>query len=159
MPYPGVDIDLRYQPWGLRANARYHPIGAHHNCWGALSELLPVREVFMMAIMNSLTDKPNWERKVFDEDIVARWRREALDMSEDALYETIVRDKRLPQEKEPEDESEHPNYSRDQLIKPRTKFVSEKAFDYVSDLIYLMSALMVFECEIMANSDAVYCRA
>ncbi|OMP86937.1 hypothetical protein BK809_0000613 [Diplodia seriata] len=37
-----------------------------------------VRERSMLAVMNALTDKPDWERKVFDDTIVARWRTEAV---------------------------------------------------------------------------------
>lgn len=40
-------------------------------------ERLTVREVSMLALMDSITDKPNWDQKVFDEDIVAKWRTEA----------------------------------------------------------------------------------
>ncbi|GAP87876.2 putative duf1665 domain-containing protein [Rosellinia necatrix] len=38
---------------------------------------LKVREVRMMDFMNQITDKPGWERKVFDEDIVKAWYEEA----------------------------------------------------------------------------------
>ncbi|KAH8898840.1 hypothetical protein GQ53DRAFT_791060 [Thozetella sp. PMI_491] len=86
--YPGVDTDLRYYPQGH--NAMRYGIGAHHNCRGCKSELLTVREVAMMALMDKLTDKPDWYQKVFDEDIVAKWRQEALTQSEDDLYKQIV---------------------------------------------------------------------
>lgn len=32
----------------------------------------------MLAVMNLLTDKDEWLRKVFDENIVERWRKEAV---------------------------------------------------------------------------------
>lgn len=32
----------------------------------------------MMAIMDRLTDKPEWQRKVFDSEIVAKWKAEAM---------------------------------------------------------------------------------
>ena len=32
----------------------------------------------MMAIMDKITDKPDWDRKVFDDTIVHKWRQEAL---------------------------------------------------------------------------------
>lgn len=32
----------------------------------------------MMEFMNQITDKPDWERKVFEEAIVNKWREEAL---------------------------------------------------------------------------------
>ncbi|KAI0970801.1 hypothetical protein F4678DRAFT_461931 [Xylaria arbuscula] len=39
---------------------------------------LKVREIRMMEFMNQITDKPEWERKVFDEEIVNAWRKEAM---------------------------------------------------------------------------------
>ena len=40
--------------------------------------LLPVREYTMMEIMNRISDKPNWETKVFDDAITSKWKSEAL---------------------------------------------------------------------------------
>lgn len=40
--------------------------------------LLPVREVAMMAVMDQLTDKPDWHRKVFDPEIVSKWKSESM---------------------------------------------------------------------------------
>ena len=40
---------------------------------------ITVRERTMMAIMNSITDKPEWSRKVFDESIARKWRQEAME--------------------------------------------------------------------------------
>ncbi|KAI1279765.1 hypothetical protein F5Y07DRAFT_33076 [Xylaria sp. FL0933] len=39
---------------------------------------LKLREIRMMEFMNQITDKPEWDRKVFDEEIVNKWRREAM---------------------------------------------------------------------------------
>ncbi|KAH8662507.1 hypothetical protein BX600DRAFT_466486 [Xylariales sp. PMI_506] len=41
---------------------------------------LTAREVSMLRLMNALTDKPSWHTKVFDEDVVAKWKAEALGM-------------------------------------------------------------------------------
>lgn len=38
----------------------------------------------MMQIMNVITDKPEWERKVFDEHIIAKWREEVAQSGHDA---------------------------------------------------------------------------
>lgn len=43
---------------------------------GALSKGVFLRERRMLEFMNSITDKPEWERKVFDEEIVGKWRNE-----------------------------------------------------------------------------------
>lgn len=34
----------------------------------------------MLRVMDALTDKPEWDKKVFNDDIVDKWRREALTM-------------------------------------------------------------------------------
>lgn len=41
------------------------------------SPRLTAREVAMLGVMNALTDKPDWQKKVFDDDIVGRWKEEA----------------------------------------------------------------------------------
>ncbi|THC93468.1 hypothetical protein EYZ11_007053 [Aspergillus tanneri] len=45
--------------------------GAHKTLW----------EVSMMQIMNAITDKPDWDRKIFEESITAKWRMEVLGSS------------------------------------------------------------------------------
>ena len=45
------------------------------NAW--TSEGITQREKRMMAFVSSISDKPEWERKVFDETIVEKWRAEA----------------------------------------------------------------------------------
>ncbi|KAK4221203.1 hypothetical protein QBC38DRAFT_139315 [Podospora fimiseda] len=43
--------------------------------WG--SSGVTTRELRMLGFINQITDKPNWEDKVFDDEIVSRWRAEA----------------------------------------------------------------------------------
>ncbi|KAF7977248.1 hypothetical protein HWV62_4363 [Athelia sp. TMB] len=43
--------------------------------------LTPLREFAMMRLMNAITDKPGWNSKVFDEEIVAKWKSEAMSAS------------------------------------------------------------------------------
>lgn len=38
---------------------------------------LTAREVAMLGVMNAITDKPDWHKKVFDDEIVAKWKQEA----------------------------------------------------------------------------------
>ena len=114
--YPGINVDLRSEP-GWR-----EPIYPH----GALdtlveSELLPVREIFMMALMESLTNKVNWHEDVLDDVIVASWRKEALTQPEDQLYLQALDDKVTKK-----------------LPMPRSRILSETAFDYVSNLLRLV---------------------
>ncbi|KAM6502959.1 Protein of unknown function (DUF4246) domain containing protein [Amanita muscaria] len=40
--------------------------------------LTTLREFTMMRLMNQLTDKPDWNIKVFDDDIANKWKNEAL---------------------------------------------------------------------------------
>lgn len=74
--YPGLDLPIRY--FTREFEDVTYPMGAHGNCLGAKSDLLPVRELAMLSVMEQLTDKPDWEKKVFDDAITAKWRDEAL---------------------------------------------------------------------------------
>jgi hypothetical protein len=73
--YPGLGLPLRHSDW---TECNYYPIGAHGNIWGSDSDMITVRELAMMDVMEKLTDKDKWHVKVFDENIVAKWRKEAL---------------------------------------------------------------------------------
>ncbi|PGH14080.1 hypothetical protein AJ80_06084 [Polytolypa hystricis UAMH7299] len=108
--YPGINLDLRHYP---QEEEPVYPIGASPNCWGTDSALLPIREVFMMVLMDRLTDKVDWHKKVFDEEIVAKWRKEALEQPEDQLYLHIIEGK-----------------TSSKIPKPRGRIISEAAFDY-----------------------------
>lgn len=65
-------------------------MGAHGNCRGGDTQLLPVHEVAMLGIMDKLTDKPDWHKKVFDETIVAKWRQEALAIPDKVFWDQVV---------------------------------------------------------------------
>jgi hypothetical protein len=47
------------------------------------SGAVTIREITMMRIMNSITDKPGWDKKVFDDTITAKWRAELLHSGQD----------------------------------------------------------------------------
>jgi hypothetical protein len=89
--YPGFGLPLRNNDW---TEYKYYPIGAHGNIWGSDSEIIPVRELAAMDIMEKLTDKENWHVKVFDEDVVAKWRKEALAIPDDHFWNLAVTAKR-----------------------------------------------------------------
>jgi hypothetical protein len=82
--YPGLGLDIRYGPWTDEGYG--YPHGASNDGNGTESELLYVRELAMMDVMDKLTDKPDWHKKVFDEEIVAKWRKEALAIPDGELY-------------------------------------------------------------------------
>ncbi|GIZ41376.1 hypothetical protein CKM354_000468200 [Cercospora kikuchii] len=56
---------------------------------------LTQRERRMMALMGEITDKPEWDRKVFDDKIVAKWRAEALAANADAEPERVLTEKAI----------------------------------------------------------------
>lgn len=64
-----------------------------------------------------MTDKPDWHEKVFDDTIVAKWRKEAMEQPEDELYARILNRPRH-------------GLSENELPKPRARILSDKAFDY-----------------------------
>ena len=94
--YPGWNLDLRWldqtQNRGKpgRHDLVMYPMGIHYNCYGADSQMLLVREVAMMLVMERLTDKPNWHVKVFDDAIAGKWKAEALAWPDKDLWESIA---------------------------------------------------------------------
>ncbi len=80
LEYPGWNLDLRWtdQEDGPKDRKGVYPMGIHHGCYGAKSDMVSVRELAMMMVMDRLTDKPDWHVKVFDEEIAKKWREEAL---------------------------------------------------------------------------------
>ncbi|KAJ2998293.1 hypothetical protein NUW58_g361 [Xylaria curta] len=107
--YPGLGKSLSYNP---QTFGQFYPTGHHENCIGSKSRLLLVREVAMMHVMNKLTDKADWHKKVFDDEIVAKWRAEALAYPDEllwALAATTPSDSDLP---------------------PIPGILNERAFDY-----------------------------
>lgn len=114
--YPGLGLPLRQYP---QYDGRFFPMGAHANCYGSKSELLPVREVAMMNVMDRLTDKKDWHEKVFDNEIVEKWRKEALEIPDDLFWNLA----RVPSEwgsRLSEDTS------------PLKEIMNSETFDYVS---------------------------
>jgi hypothetical protein len=79
--YPGLGLPLRYSP---QHDYGYYPNSA--SLHGSESELIFVRELAMMDVMDKLTDKPDWHKKVFDDAIVEKWEKEALAIPDDILY-------------------------------------------------------------------------
>ncbi|KAH2173780.1 hypothetical protein KXW37_000628 [Aspergillus fumigatus] len=73
---PGYSIPLNWSP------------GAYEMFPNALESsqaerLTTHREILMMRALNSITDKLDWEKKVFDEEITAKWRKEIIGSGED----------------------------------------------------------------------------
>jgi hypothetical protein len=99
---------------------------------------ITVRERVMIAVMAALKDKLDWERKVFDELIVDKWRQEALTASdimqtEDGKSDTAAAVDEPTQQGEVRDPISHYN------APARQRVVTERLFQYVS----LCSAYLV----------------
>ncbi|KAH6891529.1 hypothetical protein B0T10DRAFT_485424 [Thelonectria olida] len=90
--YPGLGLDLRFLTQDTPRENIIFPMGIHANCHGSKSELLLIREVAMMIVMDRLTDKPDWHLKVFDDAITAKWTEEALAIPVGQLRNEIVND-------------------------------------------------------------------
>ncbi|KAJ5141692.1 hypothetical protein N7476_004450 [Penicillium atrosanguineum] len=57
--------------------------------------LYTFREILMMRVMNTITDKPDWDRKVFDESITNKWRQEVSESGQDiskAMMDWIIKE-------------------------------------------------------------------
>jgi hypothetical protein len=88
--YPGLGFPLRHYD---QREQELYPIGAHAQCSGADSLPLMVRELAMMDVMDKISDKPDWHKKVFDDSIVAKWQKEALSIPNEELYKLATYEK------------------------------------------------------------------
>lgn len=136
-PYPGLGLPLRHWPQSNRTDWRElhltYPHGAHPEIWGATSNLLPIREVAMMDIMERLTDKKDWHRKVFDDVIVEKWREEAMAIPDEQFVEAAA----APASDWSRERIKTQYVSRVLRVKEPTKIkgvMSKDAFDYVGVL-------------------------
>lgn len=82
--YPGLGLSLRCPGH----DPKY--VTAVDSELESASELLLVREVAMMGIMDQLTEKPDWHIKVFDDVIASKWIDEALAIPVESLWATCV---------------------------------------------------------------------
>ena len=122
--YPGWNKDLRWTGQGLNDRIdTFYPKGIHYNCRGAKSEMLLMREVAMMLVMDRLTDKPDWHVKVFNDEIAGKWRQEALAWPNDDLYSSIINVSTWP-------DMDEDTLSRWIPMKPKD-ILSKESVDYV----------------------------
>lgn len=110
--YPGVNLPLRFLDQHGKHGVDFFRLGSSEGLADSCSELLQIREVAMNILMDRLTDKPDWHEKVFNDEIVSKWRNEALTQDEEGLHLEILDGKNLP-------------------TFDRTRIISEQAFDYV----------------------------
>ncbi|KAJ5664118.1 hypothetical protein N7507_004849 [Penicillium longicatenatum] len=79
---PGFTLPLDYLPKRGKSLFRPLPLCPHALQYPVKSAIVH-REILMMRVMNAITDKPEWELKVFDEEITAKWREEISNSGED----------------------------------------------------------------------------
>ncbi|KAK8070180.1 hypothetical protein PG994_006796 [Apiospora phragmitis] len=84
--------ELKAYPYETLMDGQWGPNApAFYNIHRTVGEYpLQMREVFMMALMDVLTDQPEWSQDVFNEANVAKWRKVAMEQSERGLYNEIV---------------------------------------------------------------------
>lgn len=91
--YPGLGLPVRDLP-ARNGSYTYRPVqyptAAQPTVRGSESVMLPVREVAMTAIMDSLTDKKDWHKKVYNNTITEKWREEAMEIPDQALMATAA---------------------------------------------------------------------
>ncbi|KAF2108294.1 hypothetical protein BDV96DRAFT_616369 [Lophiotrema nucula] len=78
---PGFGLPVQTLPKWSRAkpNERFpHAIADYYATYG-----ITMRERRMLDFMTQITDKPEWERKVFDEEIVGKWKEEGVRWDEE----------------------------------------------------------------------------
>lgn len=73
LPGFGLPVDT-LPPWDRGYNKERFP---HAISDFFATDGLTVRERRMLDFINKITDKPEWDSKVFDDDIVSKWRTEA----------------------------------------------------------------------------------
>ncbi|RFU29287.1 hypothetical protein B7463_g7047, partial [Scytalidium lignicola] len=77
---PGLTLPLNWVPeWSDHPHVRLfrNALGADQDGEASLN-LTTLREFTMLQIMDTITDKPNWYEKVFDETISDKWKQEML---------------------------------------------------------------------------------
>ncbi|KAK1751543.1 hypothetical protein QBC47DRAFT_454790 [Echria macrotheca] len=62
--------------------------GFRTDYWNAHSDMILVREVAMMQVMETITDKPDWHINIFDHETAMQWEQEALDRSNNHYWRT-----------------------------------------------------------------------
>ncbi|KAK0719047.1 hypothetical protein B0T21DRAFT_60415 [Apiosordaria backusii] len=122
--YPGVNVDLRQLIQEGTPGVDFYRLGSFVGCRDYETPVLFVREVAMTLLMDRLTDKPSWHEKVFNDEIVAKWKQEALTAPEDDIWNSIITDEALERAQRGDTFGYGPR-------KPnRQRIISEKAFDY-----------------------------
>ena len=87
---PGFKLPVNTMPELIFRHFHRVRIGRFPNAvmdWKA--EGLTLREREMLSVMDSLSDKPEWRSKVFDKDLVSKWRQEAPKDWDDSHFDYV----------------------------------------------------------------------
>ena len=101
---------------------------------------ITVRERAMIALMATLKDKPNWHGKVFNDEIVAKWKTEALQFGR-TVTAAVLPPAREPQAPSNEEDEEGTSKYKSNGASiefdgcERQKTISERMFEYVCKLM------------------------
>ncbi|QGA19153.1 hypothetical protein EYB26_006841 [Talaromyces marneffei] len=84
---PGLTLPLKWKPnEGFGSYRELFPCAldpSQMDTGGYLTFLRTKREILMMRIMNTITDKPDWDRKIYNPDITSKWATEIVDSGAD----------------------------------------------------------------------------
>jgi hypothetical protein len=145
--YPGLGLPL----W---QNENFEdpcfPYGGHTYGAGSTSKPLPVRELAMLSVMDTLTDKPDWHNKVFVEEIVAKWRKEAMAIPNEEFRGLATSSKRQQW-----DDNGNVELSESFTGAPVTDdLLSATTFDCVSRYSYAMFHVLIIFDSVLRNFAA-----
>ncbi|KAL2835816.1 hypothetical protein BJY01DRAFT_65957 [Aspergillus pseudoustus] len=87
---PGFNLPLDHKPKRTYGDVVYaNALDLNDIEDGYCGYTFTVRELLMMQIMESVTDKPDWETKVFNEEITNKWREEIAQSGRDVTPKMI----------------------------------------------------------------------
>lgn len=78
MRKPGLELPLGYMPEPKHRFPLLFIEDNYEEGWRAAT--LTIRESYMLKLVDKLSDKPEWGRKVRDHDIASKWKQEALEI-------------------------------------------------------------------------------
>ncbi|KAG8631442.1 hypothetical protein KVT40_000582 [Elsinoe batatas] len=84
---PGMGLDIDHYQKHPRDLEEGGPHAVFNNGWSNPCVLL--REKRLVEAIDRLSDKPDWRRKVFDEEITSRWRREVVSNAEQGFSDAM----------------------------------------------------------------------
>ncbi|KAL3472540.1 hypothetical protein BJX99DRAFT_214159 [Aspergillus californicus] len=81
---PGLNLPLTFQPKTRWDQSKFaNALDERDIQNGSCGHIYTIRELLMMRIMDEITDKPGWEKKVFNEEITTKWRKEIAESGQD----------------------------------------------------------------------------